>query len=51
MSKKHLQRYVDEFVYRYNRREREIGEVFADAVHKVTMNGKLGYTKLIKAIV
>src|SRR3990167_4919593 len=27
MSSKHLQRYVDEFVYRFNRREREIGEV------------------------
>lgn len=50
MSKKHLQRYVDEFVYRYNRREREIGEVFADAVHKVTTSDTLRYKTLTKAV-
>lgn len=46
MSKKHLQRYVDEFVYRFNRKEREIGEVFADAVHKVAVNDTLKYKAL-----
>lgn len=46
MSDKHLQRYVDEFVYRFNRRERDIGEVFADAVHKISINDKMGYKKL-----
>jgi len=51
MSSKHLQRYVDEFVYRFNRRERETGEVFADAVHKVTMHDKLGYRKLTQRAV
>lgn len=50
MSRKHLQRYIDEFVYRYNHREREIGEVFADAVHKVSVNDTLRYKKLIKAV-
>lgn len=50
MSPKHLQRYVDEFVYRFNRREREIGEVFADAVHRVTMGGKLGYKRLTHGV-
>lgn len=46
MSEKHLQRYVDEFVYRYNRRERDTGEIFADAVHKVTQHGTLKYKTL-----
>jgi len=47
MSKKHLQRYVDEFCYRFNRRDRDVGEVFADAVHKVSVNGTLRYKVLI----
>ncbi len=43
MSEKHLQRYINEFVYRFNRRDRDTGEVFADAVHKVTQYGTLKY--------
>lgn len=50
MSVKHLQRYMNEFVYRFNRRERESGEMFADTVHKVMANGKLEYRKLILGI-
>ncbi len=50
MSAKHLQHYIDEFVYRFNRREREIGKVFADAVHKVTSNVTLGYKKLTQPV-
>ena len=46
MSKKHLQRYVDEFCYRFNRKGRAIGEVFADAVHKVAVNDTLRYKAL-----
>jgi transposase-like protein len=46
MSEKHLQRYIDEFVYRFNRRERDIGEIFADAVHKVTQHATLTYKTL-----
>jgi hypothetical protein len=46
MSDKHLQRYVDEFVYRFNRRDRDMGEVFADAVHKVAIGDTLKYKAL-----
>ena len=46
ISEKHLQRYVDEFVYRFNRRGRDVGEVFADAVHKASKYGTLKYKTL-----
>ncbi|MDP3989087.1 MAG: IS1595 family transposase [bacterium] len=46
MSKKHLQRYVDEFVYRFNSREGELCDVFADIVGRVSTTGKLPYKKL-----
>jgi transposase-like protein len=46
MSKKHLQRYVDEFVYRFNSREGELCDVFADIVGRVSTTGKLPYKTL-----
>ena len=46
MSSKHLQRYIDEFVYRFNRRSKDTGKVFADAVHKVSTHATLKYKVL-----
>ena len=47
MSKKHLQRYVNEFTYRFNRQfiEKEDG-VFADLVNRISKSDKLGYKEL-----
>lgn len=50
MSKKHLQRYIDEFVYRFNQREQQIDRAFADAVQSAINNDKLGYKELIQAL-
>jgi transposase-like protein len=47
MSPKHLQRYVDEFTFRLNRREQEMQTVFADVVTNVTQGTKLPYKELI----
>ena len=47
MSKKHLQRYINEFVYRFNRRLiEEKGGVFADVVRRVARSDKLSYKTL-----
>lgn len=43
MSKKHLQRYVDEFVYRFNGRFTEINTMFADVVGRASDSKKLPY--------
>ena len=47
MSRKHLQKYVDEFVYRLNRRGQEMKAVFADVVAGVTDGTQLPYKELI----
>lgn len=46
MSKKHLQRYVDEFAYRFNTRDGEFMGVFANVVQNVSDNSPLPYRKL-----
>lgn len=46
MSKKHLQRYIDEFVYRFNSRSEEMSERFAGVVKRISENGKLSYKTL-----
>ena len=47
MSKKHLQRYVDEFAFRLNRRDNGISRIFADVVRGTTDGQPLPYKELI----
>jgi len=47
MSKKHMQRYVDEFVFRWNRREDEAKNIFAETVMNVANSAQLPYKQLI----
>ena len=46
MSRKHLQRYVDEYTFRFNRRAGEMQSVFADVVLRVADSKKLPYKVL-----
>jgi transposase-like protein len=48
MSKKHLQRYADEFAYRFNRRASEMQTVFSDLVARVAESKTLPYKTLIQ---
>jgi len=48
MSRKHLQRYVDEFAYRFNARKTDSGLVFGDMVRRVAENDTLKYKALTK---
>ncbi len=48
MSKKHLQRYVDEFTYRFNNKKSELGNVFAEVVRNVSESDTLKYKMLTK---
>ncbi len=50
MSKKHLQRYVDEFTYRFNGRINDFDDLFSDLVHKISNSDKLTYKKLTATI-
>jgi len=43
MSRKHLQRYVDEFTFRFNRRAGQMQDTFADVVEKVSQSSRLPY--------
>ena len=51
MSKKHLQRYVDEFVFRFNRKGEAMQSVFSDVVARVSESTKLPYKTLIQGTV
>lgn len=46
MSKKHLQRYVDEFAFRWNVRPSTLQEVFSDVVLRVANSSVLSYKTL-----
>jgi hypothetical protein len=46
MSHKHLQRYVDEFAFRYNSRGIGMDERFVQAVDRLASRGKLSYKTL-----
>jgi hypothetical protein len=46
MSKKHLQRYVNEFTFRFNRRASEMQNIFSEVVTNITESNQLGYKEL-----
>jgi transposase-like protein len=46
MSRKHLQRYVNEFTFRLNRRDRGMQQVFSDLVSRVAGSEQLSYKTL-----
>jgi transposase-like protein len=48
MSRKHLQRYVNEFTFRFNRRASEMQSVFSDVVERVANSAQLPYKTLIQ---
>jgi transposase-like protein len=49
MSKKHLQKYVDECAFRLNRKDQELKDRFADVVQGTTDNPQLPYKVLIQS--
>jgi transposase-like protein len=50
MSKRHLQRYVDEFAYRFNARKTDFDDVFAGLVKNIAFTESLKYKALIQNI-
>jgi transposase-like protein len=48
MSRKHMQRYVNEFTFRFNRRASEMQSVFSDVVARVANSAQLPYKTLIQ---
>lgn len=48
MSRKHMQKYVDEFTFRWNRRQHEMQGVFVNVVNNVVQTPHLGYKELIQ---
>ncbi|MGA2868765.1 MAG: IS1595 family transposase, partial [Verrucomicrobiota bacterium] len=50
MSKKHLQHYVNEFVFRFNNRLAKTSEVFSEIIDRVIENQQLPYKTLIQKL-
>lgn len=50
MSRKHLQKYVDEFAYRFNLRGASMSELFASMVESVAGTAKLPYKALTASL-
>ena len=46
MSNKHLQRYVNEFAFRYNTKKDGFGEIFGDVLQRACEAGTLPYKEL-----
>lgn len=46
MSKKHLQRYIDEVTFRFNNREISMKETFDEVTRRVAKRGKMSYKRL-----
>ena len=46
MSKKHLQRYINEFTYRLNRRTESMQTIFSDVMQKISESSNLPYKEL-----
>ena len=46
MSEKHLQRYVDEFTFRFNRRTGEMQSIFSETIKNMANNSQLPYKTL-----
>jgi transposase-like protein len=46
MSRKHMQRYVNEFAFRFNRRAGEVQDTFAETIMNVATSAQLPYKKL-----
>ena len=46
MSKKHLQRYLNEFTFRLNRRTESMQTIFSELVTKISESSKLPYKEL-----
>lgn len=47
MSKKHLQRYINEVAFRFNNRGLDMQDLFSKVVQNVSNNGKMSYKKLV----
>lgn len=50
MSKKHLQRYVNEFAFRFNRRADEMQNIFSEVVNNIAQTAQLPYKTLTQEI-
>jgi transposase-like protein len=48
MSRKHMQRYVNEFAFRFNRKANKMQSVFSDVVSNIAKSSQLSYKTLIQ---